>query len=80
MYRLNLKRIPNANKLEEVIRGSKGDVFLKLPDNEYYNLKEEKMGTQLLKVCKPGSDGLDIRVSNGEDYIQFLSYMVNVAS
>ena len=59
MYHLNLKRIPNANKLEKVIQGSKGKVLLKLPNNEFYNLKEEQMGTQLLKVFRPGRDGLD---------------------
>lgn len=80
MYHLNLKRIPNANKLEKVIQGSKGKVLLKLPNNEFYNLKEEQMGTQLLKVFRPGRDGLDIQVSDKEDFVQFLSYMVNVAS
>ena len=80
MYRLNLKQIPNANKLEKVIKESKGSVLLKLPNNEFYNLKEEKMGTQLLKVFKPGTDGLDIQLSNEEDFVHFLSYMVNVAS
>ena len=79
MYHLNLKRIPNANKLEKVIQGSKGKVLLKLPNNEFYNLKEEQMGTQLLKVFRPGRDGLDIQVSDKEDFVQFLSYMVNVA-
>lgn len=80
MYHLNLKRIPNANKLEKVIQESKGSVLLKLPNNEFYNLKEEQMGTQLLKVFRPGRDGLDIQVSDKEDFVQFLSYMVNVAS
>ena len=80
MYRLNLKQIPNADKLEKVIKESKGSVLLKLPNNEMYDLKEEQMGTQLLKVLVPGTEGLDIRVSEGEDFVQFVSYMVNVAS
>lgn len=80
MYRLNLKQIPNANKLEKVIKESKGNVLLKLPNNEFYNLKEEKMATQLIKVFKPGRDGLDIELSEKEDFVHFLSYMVNVAS
>ncbi len=80
MYRLNLKQIPNAERLEKVIKESKGSVLLKLPNNEIYNLKEEQMGTELLKVLVPGEDGLDIRVSEGEDFIQFVSYMVNAAS
>jgi hypothetical protein len=80
MYRLNLKQIPNADKLEKVIQKSKGSVLLKLPNDEFYNLKEEKMGTQLLKVFKPGTDGLEIHVSNEKDFVHFLSYMVNVAS
>ena len=45
-----------------------------------YDLKEDKMGTQLLKVLVPGVDGMDIQVSDGEDFIQFVSYMMNVAS
>ena len=80
MYRLNLKQIPNAEKLEKVIKESKGSVLLKLPGNEVYDLKEEQMGTKLLKVLVPGADGLDIQVSEGEDFVQFMSYMVNVAS
>ncbi|MCI8635114.1 MAG: hypothetical protein HFJ05_05895 [Eubacterium sp.] len=80
MYRLNLKQIPNAERLEKVIKESKGTVLLKLPNNELYNLKEEEMGTQLLRVLVPGTDGLDIQVSEGEDFIQFVSYMVNAAS
>ncbi len=80
MYRLNLKRIPNAEKLEKVIRESKGNVLLRLPNNEVYDLKEEKMGTQLLKVLVPGEEGMDIQVSDGEDFIQFVSYMMNAAS
>lgn len=79
MYNLNLKQIPNAEKLEKVIKESKGTVLLKLPNNETYNLKEEQMGTKLLQVFKPGADGLDIQVSEGEDFIQFVSYMVNAA-
>lgn len=59
MYRLNLKQIPNAERLEKVIKESKGTVLLKLPNNELYNLKEEEMGTQLLRVLVPGTDGLD---------------------
>ncbi len=80
MYRLNLKRIPNAEKLEKVIRESKGNVLLRLPNNEVYDLKEDKMGTQLLKVLVPGEEGMDIQVSDGEDFIQFVSYMMNAAS
>ena len=80
MYRLNLKQIPNAERLEKVIKESKGTVLLKLPNNELYNLKEEEMGTQLLRVLVPGTDGLDIQVSEAEDFIQFVSYMVNAAS
>lgn len=80
MYRLNLKQIPNAEKLEKVIKESKGNVLLRLPNNEVYDLKEDKMGTQLLKVLVPGADGMDIQVSDGEDFIQFVSYMMNVAS
>ena len=79
MYRLNLKRIPNAEKLEKVIRESKGNVLLRLPNNEVYDLKEDKMGTQLLKVLVPGEEGMDIQVSDGEDFIQFVSYMMNAA-
>ena len=80
MYRLNLKRIPNAEKLEKVFRESKGNVLLRLPNNEVYDLKEDKMGTQLLKVLVPGEEGMDIQVSDGEDFIQFVSYMMNAAS
>ncbi len=67
-------------KLEKVIKESKGNVLLRLPNNEVYDLKEDKMGTQLLKVLVPGVDGMDIQVSDGEDFIQFVSYMMNVAS
>jgi hypothetical protein len=68
--------IPNPDKLLSIVDGSRGNVYLRLPDGNQCDLKREPLARQLLRTMVPGKDGVQLSLSNPDDIPAFLRYMV----
>ena len=68
--------IPHADKFFSVVEHSKGNVFLRLPDNSQCDLKRDRTAKQLLQTMRPGREGLCIALSDPQDFPEFFRFMM----
>ena len=68
--------IPNADKFFSVVEHSKGNVFLRLPDNSQCDLKRDRTAKQLLQTMRPGIEGRCIALSDPQDFPEFFRFMM----
>lgn len=71
--------LPDAENFFHVVEQSRGQVLLHLPDNSSCDLKRDNTARQLLRVLRPGRDGLCISLSDARDVPAFLDYMIGSA-
>lgn len=80
MYKVNLKRIRNTEKFISMVENSNGSVFLKLPNETLCDLKRNAEALQMFKMMKPGDMELDLLLTDSQDSLEFLSYMVGAGA
>lgn len=68
--------IPDTNRFLDLVGKSRGDVTLHLSDGSQVELKQARTAQQLLRIVDPGQSGLDIRLSNPADTLDFIQYMM----
>lgn len=67
--------IPDTRSLCGLIKKCRGDVILHFPDGSWVDLKRNHTAWQFLQIMYPGESGLDIRLSNSADTLNFIQYM-----
>ncbi len=67
--------LPDAEDFLSVVERSRGQVLLHLPDDSRCDLKRDHTACQLLRVMRPGKEGLSISLSDARDVPAFLDYM-----
>lgn len=67
--------ILDTRSLCGLIKKCQGDVTLHLPDGNWVDLKRNHTAWQFLQIMYPGQSGLDIRLSNSADALDFIQYM-----
>lgn len=68
--------LPDTDNFLNVVEHSRGQVLLHLPDNTSCDLKRDNTARQLLRVLRPGREGLCISLSDARDVPAFLDYMI----
>lgn len=76
MYKVNIRRIKNADKFIQMVENSRGAVFLKLPDETFCDLKQNNEVLQMLHMINPGEVRLDFFLTDSQDSYNFMAYMV----
>lgn len=71
--------IPNVEKFFSVVRQSRGDVFLLLPDGTQCDLKKDNTAIQMIRTMQPGREGLRIILSDSTDAPGFILYLMGTA-
>lgn len=71
---LKIFLMPDAEKFLSLIRRCRGDVLLQLPDGSQCSLKHNDTAQQLVRITRPGRDGISIRFSDSGDIPTFLRY------
>ncbi len=80
MYKVNIRRIKNADKFIQMVENSRGAVFLKLPDETFCDLKQNNEVLQMLHMINPGDIWLDFFLTDSQDSYNFLAYMVGAGA
>ena len=68
--------IPDAGDFISLVKKSRGEVMLYLPDGSRLDLKQSHAAQQLFQVMSPGQPGLHIGLSNPADTPAFIQYMM----
>lgn len=68
--------LPDKERFLRIVENSRGDVVLHLPDETSCSLKEDAAARQLLRVSSPDRAGLQISLTDPEDFPAFLQYML----
>ena len=80
MYKVNIRRIKNADKFIQMVENSRGAVFLKLPDETFCDLKQNNEVLQMLHMINPGDIWLDFFLTDSQDSYSFMAYMVGAGA
>ena len=80
MYKVNIRRIKNADKFIQMVENSRGAVFLKLPDETFCDLKQNNEVLQMLHMINPGEVRLDFSLTDSQDSYNFMAYMVGAGA
>lgn len=77
---MKLYKIQNTEKFLNVVDQSRGNVTLLLPDKTECDLKQNTLARELLKVVKPGSEGICIQLSDPDDAVKIMNFLIEQAS
>lgn len=80
MYKVNIRRIKNAEKFIKLVNNSRGHVFLELPDETLCDLKQNKEALQMLRMINPEELWLDLFLTDSQDSYDFMAYMVGAGA
>lgn len=80
MKKLTIRRIKNTDKFIQMVRNSRGHVFLKLPNETYCDLKQNEEALQMIRMINPGEVWLDLFLTDDQDSYDFMAYMVGAGA
>lgn len=72
-----IRWIKNMDRFLSEVQNMKGDVLLHLPDNSRCSLKEGSTAQQVLKLMKPGDTGLSISLSDPNEMMNIIDYLIS---
>ncbi len=72
---INLFLIPDMNKLKETIRNTKGEVYLKVDDQHYMEMRSNEKVWAVLADKSSRGENMTIEMFNPFDFIDFCNYM-----
>lgn len=75
---IKLLKLPNVDKFLNLVAQSRGDVLLQLPDGNLCDLRRDHTAREMLRILRPGREGISIHVSDPSDAPSFLRYMMEV--
>lgn len=75
---LKVMLMPDVEKFLSLVRQSRGDVVLHLPDGSQCDLKQDHLAQQMLRIMQPKRDGIAISLSNPDDTLAFMRYLAGV--
>lgn len=80
MKKITIRRIKNTDKFIQMVRNSRGHVFLKLPNETYCDLKQNEEALQMIRMINPGEVWLDLFLTDDQDSYDFMAYMVGAGA
>lgn len=80
MYKINIRRIENTEKFIQMVENSRGNVFLKLPNETLCDLKQNEAVLQMLWMINPEEIWLDLFLTDSQDSYNFMAYMVGAGA
>lgn len=80
MKKITIRRIKNTDKFIQMVRNSRGHVFLNLPNETYCDLKQNEEALQMIRMINPGEVWLDLFLTDDQDSYDFMAYMVGAGA
>ncbi len=80
MYKVNIRKIRNTEKFIQLVKNSRGHVFLELPDETLCDLKQNEEALQMLRMINPGELWLDLFLTDSQDSYNFMAYLVGAGA
>lgn len=80
MYKVNIRKIKNTEKFIQLVKNSRGHVFLELPDETLCDLKQNKEALQMIRMINPGELWLDLFLTDSQDSYNFMAYLVGAGA
>lgn len=80
MNKITLRKIKNTEKFIQMVQSSRGNVFLKLPNETYCDLKQNTDALQMLRMINPEEVWLDLFLTDDQDSYNFMAYMAGAGA
>lgn len=80
MNKVTIRKMKNTEKFIRMVEDSRGNVFLKLPNETYCDLKTNGDALQMLRMVNPEEVWLDLFLTDEQDSYNFMAYMVGAGA
>ncbi|MCM1122566.1 MAG: hypothetical protein NC416_08285 [Eubacterium sp.] len=79
MHKISIRKIGNVGKFIDMVKESKGKVYLELPNQELCDLKESNVALQMLYMINPREFWLDLFLTDLQDGYRFMEFMLGAS-
>lgn len=79
MMKLRFLLIPNAEKIMDMVRHSRGEIYMSGSAHQAYDLKNNAVAQQFFKQEAAKGHGIDFYLTDENDAAEFISLMMETA-
>ena len=79
MYKVNIRKVRNVGKFIDMVKESKGSVYLELPNQELCDLKQNNVALQMIYMINPQEFWLDLFLTDIQDGYRFMEFVMGAS-
>lgn len=79
MMKLRFMLVPNAEKMMEMVRQSRGQIYMSCSAHPAYDLKNNAVAQQFFKQEAAKGHGIDLYLTDEKDASDFINLMMETA-
>ena len=80
MYRINIRKMGNVAKFINMVKNSRGNVYLELPNQMLCDLKQNEAALQMLYMINPKEFWLELFLTDTQDSSDLMTYMIGAGA
>ena len=80
MYRINIRKMGNVAKFINMVKNSRGNVYLELPNQMLCDLKQNEAALHMLYMINPKEFWLELFLTDKQDSYDFMTYMIGAGA
>ena len=80
MYRINNRKMGNIETFINMVKNSRGNIYLELPNQMLCDLKQNEEALQMLYMINPKEFWLELFLTDQQDSYDFMRYMVGAGA
>ena len=80
MYRINIRKMGNIETFINMVKNSRGNIYLELPNQMLCDLKQNEEALQMLYMINPNEFWLELFLTDQQDSYDFMRYMVGAGA
>ena len=80
MYRINIRKMGNIETFINMVKNSRGNIYLELLNQMLCDLKQNEEALQMLYMINPKEFWLELFLTDQQDSYDFMRYMVGAGA
>ncbi|MCI8521643.1 MAG: hypothetical protein HFI62_00390 [Lachnospiraceae bacterium] len=80
MYKIKIRKMGNIERFINMVKNSRGNIYLELPNQMLCDLKQNEEALQMLYMINPREFWLELFLTDQQDSHEFINYMVGAGA